>query len=87
MASGKRTFDAMAAILRERLAAAQRRRDEASDRFDLIIRDIPIGIPQPDGTQRIQRASNQYRAALDEVLMALRTLNDFLGERNAPLKT
>ena len=66
------------AILREQLAVAQKRRDEASERFNLIIRDNPREISLAYNANSVQEASNAYRFALDDVLGAFRTLNDFL---------
>jgi len=35
----------------------------ASREFDLLIKDIPSGIPQPDGDLRIQQTAEASRAA------------------------
>ena len=42
----------------------------ASREFDLLIKGIPSGIPQPDGGLRIQQASEASRAALQNYLFA-----------------
>jgi hypothetical protein len=80
----KPSRDEVAEILRARLVTAQQRRNEASERFDLVIRDVPSGFPRPDGARRIQHASNEYRFALDAVLTAFRSLNEFLLHGTVP---
>src|SRR4029078_4123819 len=39
---------------------AKRRREVASNAFHTIIREVPSGLPHPDGTQRIRNASRAY---------------------------
>jgi hypothetical protein len=71
-------------VLRAELAAAQHRRDEAAGRFDQIIRDVPSGIPHPDGTERIKQASGEYGRTQSEALAAFARLNDFLIHGKIP---
>ena len=64
--------------LSRRVELAKRKRDEASARFDQVIRDAPSGIPHPDGTERIRQASRAYEEARQELQDALLTHNDFI---------
>jgi hypothetical protein len=43
-------------FLREQVDAARTEYIAASAEFDLMIRDLPSGMPQPDGSLRIQKA-------------------------------
>jgi len=49
----------------------------ASREFDLLIKGIPSGIPQPDGDLRIQQASEASRAALQNYLFALERFSQY----------
>ena len=71
-------------ILRTQLSLAERRRDVAADHFREITGDVPSGIPDPDGVERIQRASQDYRSALVEAATAFARLNDFLIHGTIP---
>ena len=65
--------------LRHQLDAAIKRRDKASEQFDQVIREIPSGLPQQEGHDRILRASREYSATQTAVTAALLDLNNFLG--------
>jgi len=52
----------------------RRRYLEASREFLQVTRDIPSGMPHPDGVQRVQRASYQARQAFDVYQRALKKL-------------
>jgi len=41
--------------------------------------DIPSGLPQPDGSQRIQNAAHALAAARNEVMRAHSRLDEFLA--------
>ncbi len=71
--------------LRERLRIAALQRDEASARFDEALQ-LPSGIPYPDSTNRIQKASREYSAALREVVKATTALSNFLTHGVVPLE-
>ena len=49
----------------------------ASREFDLLIKDIPSGIPQPDGDLRIQQAGKASRAALRNYTFALKRFSQY----------
>jgi hypothetical protein len=53
----------------------------ASAEFDLMVRDVPSGIPQPDdGSLRIQKAGQASRAALQHYMRALKRYAGFLPQ-------
>ena len=65
-------------FLRELLDGARTEYTKASAEFDLIVKDVPSGIPQPDGTLRIHKVGQASRAALQHYMRALKRLVDFL---------
>ena len=64
-------------ILERDFLEAIQRRDAAAFHFHDVSRDIPSGLPHPDGKQRIYNASREYSAALQELSHALKRLTDF----------
>jgi hypothetical protein len=64
-------------LQREILAATARAHD-ASEELIAIMGDIPSGLPQPDGSLRIQNAARALAAARNEVMQAHSRLNKFL---------
>jgi hypothetical protein len=55
-------------------------RDEyavASREFDLLLKDIPSGIPQPDGELRIRQTAEASRVALRKYTFALRRFSQY----------
>lgn len=70
--------------LRAELAVAQHRRDAASDRFDAMIRDVPSGIPHPDGAERIRQISAEYGRTQAEATAAFVRLNGFIIHGKIP---
>jgi hypothetical protein len=71
-------------LLRAQLAASQDRRDQAAKRFDEMMREVPSGIPHPDGTERIRQISNEYGRTQAEASAAFGRLNDFLIHGKIP---
>jgi hypothetical protein len=67
-------------FLREQLDAARIEYMKTIREFDLVVRDIPSGIPQPDGTLRILQAGQASRAALQNYRRALKRFADFTLE-------
>ena len=49
----------------------------ASREFDLLIRDIPSGIPQPDGNLRIRKIGEASRVALKNYTLALKRFSQY----------
>ena len=72
-----------AALQREILASAARAHT-ASQELAAIMRDIPSGLPQPDGRQRIQNAAHALAAARNEVMRAHSRLDEFLARGTVP---
>ena len=65
-------------LLEDAFDAAQQRRIEASKRFTEVMDDIPSGIPQPDGTDRIKMASREYKDSREAASAAMKRLSDFM---------
>jgi hypothetical protein len=64
--------------LREQLDAARIEYTVASAEFDLLVKEVPSGIPPPDGSLRIHKAGQASREALQHYMRALKRLADFL---------
>jgi hypothetical protein len=79
--SERRIFD----IVQQDLNAATERSKAATAAFDAVTREIPSGIPQPDGTQRIHNASREVTIARMEMLKPHHRLNDFLNAGVVPI--
>jgi hypothetical protein len=77
-------YERVRKILERDFLDAVQRRDSASFRFQDVTRDIPSGLPHPDGKQRIYSASRQYSASLQELSRALKRLTDFREHRIVP---
>ena len=58
--------------LKRELDRAREEYGTASRAFDLMVKDIPSGIPQPDGDLRIRQAAEASRAALRNYTLALK---------------
>lgn len=72
--------------LRHQLDIAIERRKQASGRFDEVIRIVPSGIHQPDGRERILKASREYSEAQEAVTAALLAVNFLLGVKRPDSK-
>jgi hypothetical protein len=64
-------------ILRDVLDSALKERNDASEAFDEVLRDIPSRIPHPDGVQRIKNTSSALSVAREKTLMAITQLRHF----------
>jgi hypothetical protein len=71
-------------LLQEDFDMAQQRRIEASQRFTEVMDDIPSGIPHPDGTDRIEMASREYKDSRQAASEAMKRLSDFVIRRIIP---
>jgi hypothetical protein len=76
----KRVHDA----LRDEFEAAKRRMNLASMKFNEVVRDIPSGLPHPDGTQRIQNVGRELEDAREKLAAAIVRLNDFVSREIVP---
>ncbi len=54
------------------------RTNEATKEFEVVMGQIPSGLPHPDGTQRIKNASNKLTIARKELMKAHARLNDYI---------
>jgi hypothetical protein len=68
-------YQRVSKILEEQFQAAVKRRDEASARFNEA--SHPSGLPHPDGTQRMIKATGEYGDALRGVTLAVQRIADF----------
>jgi hypothetical protein len=58
--------------------------NSASTKFNAVVRDIPSGLPHPDGTQRIHNLSRELAEAREKLAAAIRRLNDFVSYEVVP---
>ena len=63
--------------LMNELKAARESARLASEAFDRGVAGLPSGIPYPDSTASIHQLSCEYAVARQDVLIAVRRLNDF----------
>jgi hypothetical protein len=71
-------------VLRDEFEAAKRRMNAASLKFNEVVRDIPSGLPHPDGTQRIHNAGRELVDAREKLAAAIARLNDFVSREIVP---
>ena len=61
-------------FLREQVDAARiEYTNKASAEFDLIVKDVPSGIPQPDGSLRIQKGRASIQGGSSELRAGVET--------------
>ncbi len=63
--------------LKSELAKAREEYGVASREFDLLLKDIPSGIPHPDGELRIRQTGEASRAALRKYTFALKRFSQY----------
>ena len=68
----------IAAKLKAELDEANRENIAASAEFNSIMKDIPSGIPQPDGSLRIRQAAAKMNAAVRKHVLAVNRFSDFM---------
>jgi hypothetical protein len=71
-------------ILKDEFEAAKRRMNNASTKFNEVVRDIPSGLPHPDGTQRIHNLGRELADARERLAVAIARLNDFVSYEVVP---
>ena len=74
----------LAARLTQEVAAATERADAANAAFHALMRNLPSGVPHPDGSQRLQNASRELTTARQAMMEATLRLNDFLNHGTIP---
>jgi hypothetical protein len=72
------------ARLQRDILASTARAHPASEALSAIMGNIPSGLPQPDGSQRIQNAAHALAAARNEVMRAHSRLDEFLARGVVP---
>ena len=82
--STKNDHEHVRKILADQFEAAVKRRNIASAYFDEVRKDLPSGLPHPDGTERIAKASADYVAALRDVGRAVQRIADFQSRGIVP---
>jgi hypothetical protein len=70
--------------LQKELLTAEVRALKAKDEFRAITRDIPSGLPSPDGTQRLQNALKEVRASYAEMMKVQQRVVGFLDRGIVP---
>ena len=58
--------------------AAQSRHTAASKRFDCLVKEVPSGLPHPDGSHRIHAAGREANIALEAHVYALKRYTDYV---------
>jgi hypothetical protein len=71
-------------LLEKELEARKRQLETAAEVFNETIRDIPSGLPQPDGTQRIRNAARNYSTAREQHQDAFTRLNHYVVDGVVP---
>ena len=77
----KYLWDQKARELREAVRKAHEAYMRAAAESNTIMRDVPSGLPHPDGTQRIANAAKAERNALDAYVNAMRVFNDYVNQK------
>jgi hypothetical protein len=67
-------------FLREQLDAARIDYMKSIREFNAVVKEVPSGIPQPDGTLRILQAGQASRVAFQNYERALKRFADFTLE-------
>jgi hypothetical protein len=70
--------------LRTELERTKSRYELARAEFTFVTTDIPSGLPQPDGTQRIHNMARDVRASRAAFQTALTRFNDFVLRGKIP---
>jgi hypothetical protein len=76
--------EAILKILEKRTSVARERHQQAAMHFKEVLEDYPSAIPQPDGTARIQRASQGYPRAIQGLWAAQSQMVAFLVDQVVP---
>ena len=70
--------------LRAELQRAESQYKLSQAEFSFVLSDIPSGLPQPDGTQRIHNAARDYHTSREAFQTALDRFNDFILRGKIP---
>jgi hypothetical protein len=69
---------AVGVALASKLEAAGRRYLNESRSFPEVTRDVPSGLPSPDGVALVEQAARTQRLAFDDYQKALTKMDDYL---------
>jgi hypothetical protein len=75
--------EAILKILEKRASVARERHQQAAMRFKELLED-PSAIPEPDGAEGVQRATQSYRRAIQELWAAQSQMVAFLVDQVIP---
>jgi len=70
--------------LQSEFETAKRRMNVASQKFNEVVRDIPSGLPHPDGAQRIHNVGRDLADAREKLAGAIARLNEFVSRGVVP---
>jgi hypothetical protein len=68
----------IAKVLLDQLNDARHKHLAASQKFNLLIADVPSGTPEPDASLQIQKAAAEARTALQDYMKAMERSADFM---------
>ena len=71
-------------ILANEYEDAKRQMNAVAQRFNEVVRDIPSGLPHPDGTLLISRLARDLAAARANVATAIERLHAFVTKGIVP---
>jgi len=71
-------------VLHKDFQAATDRARAAIQAFDAVAREVPSGLPQPDGTQRIHKVSREVSQARIDLMRAHNRLSDYMSRGIVP---
>jgi hypothetical protein len=74
---GYREYVEIEERLKGDLEQARAQYQAACGEFDLLVKDIPSGIPHPDGELRIRQTGEASRAALQTYTLALKRFSQY----------
>jgi hypothetical protein len=77
-------FEHIESVLRSDLERTRRLYKTAVANFRNVTRDIPSGLPHPDGMTRIRQVTDAHNRALDAYRTALRRFNDYAIDKTVP---
>ena len=67
--------------LKREIDKTWRTREAASIEFDLLVREVPSQIPEPDGSLRIRQAKARMSQAIDAHYQTVRRYVDLVTQR------
>jgi len=72
--------------LKQQLRVPRNAQKESVKRFKEIVRDVPSGIPHPDGSDRIRNAARELTAAHSRMVALLVELNRMFQDGNGKMR-